>query len=98
ARNIRLEMALPPEVDQKTFRLQALYPQCDTCQTPTAMGCYKYYSKDDGTFVFHFKDIALPGTAAKNITDLDSTKGFILFEVDMEKKRSEERRVGKECR
>lgn len=87
ARNIRLEMALPPEVDQKTFRLKALYPQCDTCQTPDAMGCYKYYSKDDGTFVFHFKDIALPGTAAKNITDLDSTKGFILFEVDMEKKK-----------
>src|SRR5690606_18827482 len=76
-----------PEVDQKTFRLKALYPQCDTCQTPDAMGCYKYYSKDDGTFVFHFKDIALPGTAAKNITDLHTTKGFILFEVDTDKKK-----------
>lgn len=87
ARNVRLEMALPPEVNTKTFRLKALYPQCDSCQTAASMGCYQYYSKDDGTFVFHFKDIALPGTAAKNITDMDSTKGFVLFEMDMEKKK-----------
>src|SRR5690606_21757135 len=76
ARNVRLEMALPPEVNKETFRLKALYPKCDTCQTANAMGCYQYYIKDDGTFVFHFKDIALPGTAAKDITDMDSTKGF----------------------
>ncbi|NGM60519.1 PKD domain-containing protein [Sphingobacterium sp. SGG-5] len=87
ARNVRLEMALPPEVDKNTFKLKALYPKCDTCQTDNAMGCYRYYIKDDGTFVFHFKDIALPGTAAKNITDMDSTKGFILFDIDMEKKK-----------
>jgi len=87
ARNVRLEMALPPEVNKETFRLKALYPKCDTCQTANAMGCYRYYIKDDGTFVFHFKDIALPGTAAKDITDMDSTKGFILFDIDMEKKK-----------
>jgi PKD repeat protein len=87
ARNVRLEMALPPEVNQETFRLKALYPKCDTCQTADSKGCFQYYSKDDGVLVFHFKDIALPGTAAKDITDMDSTKGFILFEVDMEKKK-----------
>ncbi len=87
ARNVRLEMALPTEINKETFRLRALYPQCDTCQTTSSMGCYQYYIKDDGIFVFHFKDIALPGTAAKNITDMDSTKGFVLFDVDMEKKK-----------
>ncbi|WP_160068607.1 PKD domain-containing protein [Sphingobacterium bovisgrunnientis] len=87
ARQVRLEMFLPPEIRKETFRLKSLYPQCDTCATPTAMGCYQYYIKENGALVFHFKDIALPGTASKTLTDPDSSKGFILFEVDMEKKK-----------
>ncbi|MCA5006434.1 PKD domain-containing protein [Sphingobacterium bovistauri] len=87
ARQVRLEMFLPPEVRKETFRLKSLYPQCDTCATPSSMGCYQYYIKDNGALVFHFKDIALPGTASKTLTDPDSSKGFILFEVDMEKKK-----------
>src|SRR5690606_37883474 len=87
ARHVRLEMFLPPEVRKETFRLKSLYPKCDTCATPNAMGCYQYYIKDNGTLVFHFKDIALPGTASKTLTDPDSSKGFILFEIDMEKKK-----------
>lgn len=87
ARQVRLEMFLPPEVRKETFRLKSLYPKCDTCATATAMGCYQYYIKDNGALVFHFKDIALPGTASKTLTDPDSSKGFILFEVDMEKKK-----------
>ena len=86
AKNIRLEMKLPDEIVKNTFKLKALYPECDTCLTSQSRGCYQYYIKDDGTFVFHFKDIALPGTAAKDITDMDSTKGFILFEVETQKK------------
>lgn len=87
ARHVRLEMFLPPEVRKETFRLKSLYPKCDTCATPNALGCYQYTIKDNGALVFHFKDIALPGTASKTLTDPDSSKGFILFEVDMEKKK-----------
>lgn len=87
ARNVRLEMFLPPEIRKETFRLKSLYPECDTCSTPNAMGCYQYYIQENGALVFHFKDIALPGTASKTLTDPDSSKGFILFEVDMEKKK-----------
>lgn len=86
AKNVRLEMRIPDEIVKNTFRLKALYPKCDTCETDNSRGCYRYYIKDDGTLVFHFKDIALPGTAAKDITDMDSTKGFILFEVETQKK------------
>ena len=86
AKNVRLEMKLPLEVVKETFKLKALYPECDTCKNSNSRGCYQYYVKDDGTFVFHFKDISLPGTASKNITDMDSTKGFILFEVETQKK------------
>lgn len=86
AKNVRLEMRIPDEIVKNTFKLKALYPQCDSCETNDSRGCYRYYLKDDGTLVFHFKDIALPGTAAKDITDMDSTKGFILFEVETQKK------------
>lgn len=87
ARQVRLEMFLPPEIQKETFKLKALYPKCDTCATTNAMGCYQYFIRDDGALVFHFKDIALPGTASKTLTDPDSSKGFILFEVEMEKKK-----------
>lgn len=86
AKNVRLEMRIPDEIVKNTFTLKALYPKCDSCETENSRGCYRYYIKDDGTLVFHFKDIALPGTAAKDITDMDSTKGFILFEVETQKK------------
>ncbi|GGH22855.1 PKD domain-containing protein [Sphingobacterium alkalisoli] len=86
AKNIRLEMFLPAEVDLKTFKLQSLYPKCDSCLTTNARGCYQYDIKEDGTLTFHFKDISLPGTGAADITDQDSTKGFILFTVQTDKK------------
>lgn len=87
ARNVRLEMFLPPEVQKETFRLKALYPQCDTCLNKASIGCFQYYMKENGALEFHFKDIALPGTASKTLTDPDSSKGFIVFEIDMEKKK-----------
>ncbi|MBE8720038.1 PKD domain-containing protein [Sphingobacterium pedocola] len=86
AKNIRLEMFFPREVDLRTFKLQALYPQCDSCLTADMRGCYQYDIKEDGTLTFHFKDISLPGTGAPDITDQDSTKGFILFTVQTDKK------------
>ena len=87
AKNVRLEMFLPPEIRKETFHLKSLYPKCDTCATANSKGCYQYFIKENGALVFHFKDIALPGTASKTLTDPDSSKGFILFEVDMEKKK-----------
>lgn len=86
ARNIRLEMKIPEEIVKSTFKLKALYPEVDSCKTTNSRGCYLYHVKEDGTLVFHFKDIALPGTASKVLTDMDSTKGFILFEVETHKK------------
>lgn len=86
AKNIRLEMKIPEEIVKSTFKLKALYPEVDSCKTANSKGCYLYHVKEDGTLVFQFKDIALPGTASKVLTDMDSTKGFILFEVETQKK------------
>lgn len=86
AKNVILEIALPKSVDPSTFKLLSLYPQCDTCLTEAQRGCWKQYVKGEDTLVFHFKDISLPGTKADDITDQDSTKGFIRFSVQTRKR------------
>lgn len=86
AKNIRLKIKLPKEVDPSTFELLNLYPQCDSCQSELSKGCYTYKVSGENTLEFLFKDIALPGTAAPDITDVDSTKGFIRFNVETYKK------------
>lgn len=86
AKNIRLEMFFPEQVNVETFKLLNLYPQCDTCQTDQDLGCYTYEAKGDNKIVFHFRGIALPGTASPTITDQDSTKGFIRFTLESHKK------------
>jgi len=86
AKNIRLEMKIPDEIVKNTFHLKSLYPKIDSCATANSKGCYLYHINEDGTLVFQFKDIALPGTASKILTDMDSTKGFILFEVETQQK------------
>lgn len=86
AKNIRLEMFFPNQVDVNTFKLLNLYPQCDTCLTDQDLGCYTYQIKDDDKIIFHFRGIALPGTASPTLTDQDSTKGFIRFTLKSHKK------------
>ncbi len=86
AKNVILEIALPKSVDPATFKLLNLYPECDTCLTVAQRGCWNQYVKGTDTLVFHFKDISLPGTKADDITDQDSTKGFIRFSVQTRKK------------
>ncbi len=81
AKNIRLEVNIRDNVNLKSFELQNLSPKCPPCIDSTSRGCWRNYMKDDETLVFHFKDISLPGTRAKDIKDSDSTKGFIRFTV-----------------
>ena len=86
AKNIRLEVKLPDVLDLSTIELLNLYPQCDTCRSAQDMGCYQYEIKGEDTLVFHFKDIALPGSKAPDVHDKDSTQGFIRFSVRPKKK------------
>lgn len=86
AKNVRLEIALPEQVDPATFRLLNLYPYCEPCTTVEEKGCWNQYMKGNDTLVFHFKDISLPGTQAEDVSDQDSTKGFIRFSVQTTKK------------
>ncbi|SFC59091.1 PKD domain-containing protein [Parapedobacter composti] len=86
AKNIRLEVKLPDVLDLSTLELLNLYPQCDTCLTGQSVGCYHYEIRGEDTLVFHFKDIALPGSKAPDVHDKDSTRGFIRFRVQPKKR------------
>lgn len=86
AKNIRLEMFFPQQINTRSFQLLNLYPECDTCKSPTDLGCYSYEFVDENKIVFHFKGIALPGTASPTLTDQDSSKGFIRFTLETHKK------------
>jgi len=85
ARDIRLEMSFPEQMDTRTFQLLNLYPTCDSCRTATDLGCYTYQTSEKG-IVFRFRGIALPGTASPTVTDRDSTKGFVRFTLQSHKK------------
>ncbi len=86
AKNIRLEMFFPQQVNTKTFKLLNLYPGCDTCKTEQDLGCYTYQLEGDNKIIFNYKGIALPGTASPILTDQDSSKGFIRFTLQTHKK------------
>lgn len=81
AKNIRLVMSLPKQTDFSSFKLLSLYPQCDSCQSEQDKGCWRLYPKGEDSLVFHFKDISLPGSAAEDISNIDSTQGFIRFSI-----------------
>lgn len=86
AKQIRLDVHLPDEIDPHTFTLLNLYPAVDSCLTENSKGCYTYKVKENNTLEFLFKDIALPGSEAPDISDIDSTRGFIRFEAQSYKK------------
>ncbi len=86
ARNIRLEIDLPANMDPSTFRLLQLSPNCPPCSDSITRGCWEQTVKEDKTIVFNFRWISLPGTKAKDISNEDSTKGFIRFVVKPRKK------------
>lgn len=86
ARNIRLEIDLPGNLDPATFRLLQLSPNCPPCSDSITRGCWEQTIREDRTIVFNFRWISLPGTKAKDISNEDSTKGFIRFMVKPRKK------------
>ncbi|WP_099367155.1 PKD domain-containing protein [Sphingobacterium sp. 1.A.4] len=86
AKNIRLEMFFPKQINTRSFKLLNLYPGCDTCKTANDLGCYTYEFVNDDKIIFHFRGIALPGKASPTLTDQDSSKGFIRFTLQTHKK------------
>lgn len=95
ARTIRLEIDIPEMFDMQTIQIEGMYPECAICPKEEVI-----YSCLDTTFVdrkaiFTFKNIYLPGTEQRNVQDIDSTKGFVKYNIqladDFHKKKTKSR-------
>ncbi len=82
ARTIKLETDIPKMFDKKTFKVVSMYPLCPICpkNENVAYSCLDtIINKNQIHFVF--KNIYLPGSNQKNVTEKDSTKGFVKYSM-----------------
>ncbi len=87
ASRIRLAITLPNAFDPATISVKDMYPFCKSCDSVAANNsCWMLEHAEDSASQFIFKNIYLPGTNQKGVTDKDSTKGFVEFTVKTKKK------------
>lgn len=86
ARMIRLETDVPDMFDKKTFKIVDSYPKCPICPKDEEVNysCLDTIIKQKQIF-FTFKNIYIPGSNQKNVTDKDSTKGFVKYSLKFAK-------------
>ena len=82
ARTIRLETDVPDMYDKTTFKIEGQYPECPICPKNEEV---RYSCLDtiitSKQLIFTFKNIYLPGSEQKNVTEKDSTKGFVSYSL-----------------
>jgi PKD domain len=86
ARTIKLETDIPEMLDKKTFKVVSMYPECPICtkNENVSYSCLDtIINKNQIHFVF--KNIYLPGSNQKNVTEKDSTKGFVKYSMKFAK-------------
>ncbi|MEC4004098.1 PKD domain-containing protein [Flavobacterium sp. SUN052] len=82
ARTIRLETDIPEMFDKKTLQIVDCYPKCPICPKGenVTYSCIDTIIKKNQIH-FTFKNIYLPGSNQKNVTEKDSTKGFVKYSL-----------------
>lgn len=96
ARMIRLETDLPEMFDKSTLSVTDMYPKCPICPKDEIVNysCLDTIIKKDQIH-FTFKNIYVPGSNQKNVTEKDSTKGFVKYTLkfakDFHKKKTKSR-------
>ncbi len=86
ARMIRLETDIPDMFDKKTLKIVDSYPKCPICPKgeEVTYSCIDTIIKKDQIH-FVFKNIYVPGSNQKNVTEKDSTKGFVKYTMKFAK-------------
>ncbi len=96
ARTIRLETDIPEMFDKKTLKIVDSYPKCPICpkDEEVTYSCIDTIIKKEQIH-FTFKNIYIPGSNQKNVTEKDSTKGFVKYTMkfakDFHKKKTRSR-------
>ncbi|MFC4738652.1 PKD domain-containing protein [Flavobacterium ponti] len=82
AKTIRLETDVPDMFDKTTLQIESMYPECPICPKNQEV---RYSCLDtivaEKQIIFTFKNIYLPGSEQKNVTEKDSTKGFVKYSL-----------------
>lgn len=86
ARMIRLETDIPDMFDKKTLKIVDSYPKCPICPKGEEVNysCLDTIIKQKQIH-FTFKNIYIPGSNQKNVTERDSTKGFVKYTMKFAK-------------
>lgn len=86
ARMIRLETDIPDMFDKSTLKIVDLYPKCPICPKGEVVNysCLDTIIKQKQIH-FIFKNIYIPGSNQKNVTERDSTKGFVKYTMKFNK-------------
>jgi PKD repeat protein len=86
ARTIRLETDIPDMFDKKTLKIVDSYPKCLICPKgeEVTYSCIDTIIKQKQIH-FTFKNIYIPGSNQKNVTEKDSTKGFVKYTMKLAK-------------
>lgn len=86
ARMIRLETDIPDMFDKKTLKIVDSYPKCPICPKDEEVNysCLDTIIKQKQIH-FTFKNIYIPGSNQKNVTEKDSTKGFVKYTMKFAK-------------
>ncbi|MES2747242.1 MAG: PKD domain-containing protein [Bacteroidota bacterium] len=86
ARMIRLETDIPDMFDKKTLQIVDSYPKCPICPKGEEItySCLDTIIKQKQIH-FTFKNIYIPGSQQKNVTEKDSTKGYVKYTMKFAK-------------
>ncbi len=95
ARSIKLLVDVPQAYDMRSLKVEEMYPSCPICpEEPVSYSCLDtlYTSKQ---LIFHFKNIYLPGSNQKNVSERDSTKGFVRYTLKYKQKAEKEKSMSR---
>ncbi|MBG6133051.1 PKD repeat protein [Aquimarina sp. EL_43] len=96
ANTIKLAVDTPEMFDKATLKIDGMYPECPICpkEREVNYSCLDTILKKD-KIIFQFNRIYLPGSQQKNVTEIDSTKGFVKYSMkfgkDFHKKKTKSR-------
>lgn len=86
ARHISIGLAIPPQLDPASIRLNAMRPQCKWCDSVYARAsCIDTIRRGDSIY-FILDNIYLPGIQQNGVGDKDSTTGFVEYAVRFKRK------------
>ncbi len=81
AKKIELSVTIPEGLNHGKMLPIDWYPRCPICpETPVAGGCLDTATTKD-KLIFTFRDIYLPGSRQKGVSDYDSTQGFVRYRI-----------------